>query len=79
MDEIRVLQLGNVDWRTVYALPEHVELHYVESFEEASRRPYDLVFLDRTPRAKEIGFLHQTTKAYTLFVTPQVAVSGMME
>ncbi len=79
LDEIRVLQLGNVDWRTLYTLPEHVELHYVESIEEVPRKPYDLVFLDRTPRAKEIGLLHQTTKAYTLFVTPQVTVSGMME
>ena len=50
MDEIRVLQLGNVDWRTLYTLPEHVELHYVESIEEVPRKPYDLVFLDRTDR-----------------------------
>lgn len=79
MDEIRVLQLGKVDWRELYTLPENIELHYVELLEEAPPKPYDLVFLDRTPEKVEIGPLHQATKAYTLFATPQVNISGITE
>ena len=73
MEKIRILQLGSEDWNEVYTLPEDAELHYEENLQENPSRPYDLVFLDRTPRKEEIPLLHQAAKAYTLFATDHVA------
>ncbi len=73
MEKIRILQLGSEDWNGVYTLPEDAELHYEENLQQNPSKPYDLVFLDRTPRKEEIPFLHQAAKAYTLFATDHVA------
>lgn len=72
MDRIRILQLGHEDWNGVYAIPKEAELHYEEVLQEAPSKPYDLIFLDRTLRKKEVPLLHQTAKAYTLFATDRV-------
>lgn len=73
MEKIRILQLGSEDWNGVYTLPEDAELHYEENLQQNPSKPYDLVFLDRTPRKEEIPFLYQAAKAYTLFATDHVA------
>lgn len=77
MDKIRILQLGKEDFRTQYELPDTVELTYVERLTEFSGKPYDLVFLDRTPRKGELALLRQAAKAYTLFITEHVDVEEM--
>ena len=79
MDEIRILQLGQEDWRKIYALPEGVALDHAEAFRELPEKPYDMFFLDRNPLDEEIELLFQGAKAYTLFVTDRVEVQGRAE
>ena len=55
MEEIRILQLGEVDWNKIYTLPEWVRLDYAEyldgsSVKKNAGKPYDLCFLNRTDR-----------------------------
>ena len=76
MDEIRVLQIGDRDWREIYTLPGEADFRYAERFEEASGKPYDIVFWDREPEEGEIMPLHRATKAHTLFVTEKVEPRG---
>ena len=79
MDKIQVLQLGYESWEKTYSLPDTVELSYVETLTKPSKRLYDLVFLDRMPLDCEIVPLQQATRAYTLFVTEQVELTGRLE
>ena len=79
MDEIHILQLGEEDWNGVYDLPEGVFWDYIDNFKKAPKVLYDICFLDRTPLEEEIKPLYQTVKAYTLFVTDKVEISGRVE
>ncbi len=79
MDEIRVLQLGNEDWNKKYKLPAGISLSYAESFLEAPKKSFDLVFLDRVPYEEEFGPLYKASKAYALYVTDKVKVRGRLE
>jgi len=76
---IRVLQLGTTDFRTIYQLPANVKVEYFEVFEKAPKKPYQLVFLDRTPLEQEYAFLHKATNAYTLYVTDDVVMDEDMQ
>lgn len=78
MDEIRVLQLGSKDWNEAYSPPREVRIEYSEGFTKAPKTPYDIVFLDRTPLAEELGPLYRGTKAYCLFATEQVKLEGQV-
>ncbi len=79
MDKIQVLQLGYESWEKTYSLPDTVELSYVETLTKPPKRLYDLVFLDRMPLDCEIVPLQQATRAYTLFVTERVELTGRMD
>ncbi len=74
-EEIRILQLGDEDWSSKYRLPEKIEYFYAESFVQTEEKPYDLVFLDRTPKEEEIDPLRKVIKAYSLYVTESVVLS----
>lgn len=76
MSEIKVLQLGEKDWSRMYSLPEIIDFQYATVFDEKPSKPYDIVFLDRTPLEEEIGPLHKACKAYTLFITERVELKG---
>lgn len=77
MEQIRILQLGNEDWNNIYTLPSNVTLNYMERFIRVPEKQYDLFFLDRTPLEEEVPILYQAVKAYTLFITKNVEISGM--
>lgn len=79
LDGIRVLQLGSEDWSKIYKLPENIIFSHVDIFEEAPKKPYDIVFIDRELLATEPEPLRKATKAYTLFVTEGVELSPEME
>lgn len=72
MDKVRVLQIGQRDWRGIYTLPGEADFQYAESFEEASGKPYDLVFWDRAPLEEEMEAFQKAIKAHTLYVTEPV-------
>lgn len=76
MEQIRILQLGNEDWNNIYTLPSNVTLNYMERFIRVPEKQYDLFFLDRTPLEEEVPILYQAVKAYTLFITKNVEISG---
>ena len=65
-DVIRILQLGNKDWRMQYKMPVYIDFQYMEVFTEIPKVPYDLVFIDRLLSDEEIALLKKATKAYTL-------------
>ncbi|MCI9024157.1 MAG: accessory Sec system protein Asp2 [Dorea sp.] len=84
MEEIRILQLGDEDWNIVYTLPQWVRLDYAEDLDESlvekeAGRPYDLCFLDRTPREEEMVSLYEMAKVYALFITENVEIGGRLE
>lgn len=79
MNEIRVLQLGTENWKKQYRLPEYVRWVYASEFTKASAKLYDMVFLDRQPREEEYAALDASTRAYTLYVTEDVAIEGNMK
>lgn len=80
LDKIRVLQLGNRDWSRSFRLPENVSFYYMDTFESAPKKPYDIVFIERGLLDEELAPLHKATKAYTLFVVEGVELtSGMAE
>lgn len=70
-DRIRVLQLGFRDWSELYRLPPHIQFTYVDIFEEAPSKPYDIVFIDRWLFEEELEPLWKATKAYCLFLTEE--------
>lgn len=76
MEQIHILQLGKEDWNNIYTLPPNVSLEYMEKFEKVPDKQYDLFFLDRTPLEDEVPLLYQAVKAYTLFITKYVDISG---
>ena len=78
LDEIRILQLGTEDWSEKYELPYCAIFQYAKTFTDAPKKPYDLVFIDRTLTSREINALRKATKAYTLFVTENIAMEGRM-
>ena len=78
-EKIRVLQLGTQDWNEKFTLPENVRLKYVERFEAIPKKPYDVVFLERELYPEEIRLLYKATKAYTLYVTENVALEGEVQ
>lgn len=77
--EIQVLQLGNKDWKTCYQIPEYVQLVFADVFEDVPKNPYDIVFWDREVSDGELELLNKVTKAYTLFVTEGVKMTGAMK
>lgn len=79
MDEVRILQLGEEDWREIYTVPNNVSLDHADVFQELPEKPYDMFFLDRNPLEEEIGLLFQAVKAYTLFVTDKVEMKNGTE
>ena len=76
MEQIHILQLGKEDWNNIYTLPPNVSLKFMEKFEKVPDKQYDLFFLDRTPLEDEVPLLYQAVKAYTLFITKYVDISG---
>lgn len=79
MNEIRILQLGTENWKKQYRLPGYVQWVYASGFTKASAKLFDMVFLDRQPREEEYDALNASTRAYTLYVTEDVAIEGDMK
>ena len=78
-EAISILQLGKTDWRNLYKMPENIKFHFVGTFTEVPKKPYDIVFLDREIQEEEYEFLMKAVQAYTLFVTNNVKCSGATE
>ncbi len=78
MDNIHILQLGEEDWRGKYEMPKGIDFEYASVLKESPPKPYDLIFLDRTPTGEEIEALYQASKTYTIFVTEKVNAYGRM-
>lgn len=72
---IKALQLGNEDWNSCYQIPENVKINYVESVSDIQEKLYDIVFVDGAVSDDIVAFLHQVTKAYTLFLTDKIVLS----
>ena len=49
MDEIRILQLGEEDFREKYQLPANTDFYYENIDTSKKAKLYDLVLLARTP------------------------------
>lgn len=75
---IRVLQLGDEDWRNKYILPEGLIFCYVMSFTQIETTTYDIIFLDRELKDQEIELIQKVVKAHTLYVTESVEMNEKM-
>lgn len=76
-DKIQALQLGNKDWNTIYDIPDNVELHYSECYQDFSKL-YDIVFVNRTLEHEELLVLHKVTRAHTLYILKNVEMNSDM-
>lgn len=79
MDEIRILQLGEEDFREKYQLPANTDFYYENIDTSKKAKLYDLVLLARTPDTEELEALQRLTKAYTLFVVEGTVLSQEAE
>lgn len=77
--EIKVLQLGERDWRESYNIPSNLEYDFFEEFNKEKKSFYDIVFVDKELSDKEIEVLYEVTKAYTLFVLDDIFMSESMK
>lgn len=72
-ETIQILQLGTKDRNEYYELPENTELTCFECFTETTKVIYDLVFVERAIKEKELPFLHKAVKAHTVYMVEGTA------
>ena len=78
MASIYVLQIGKEDFSKSYFLPDYVKYTYLDMFTSLPRSSYDVVLIDRKISMQEAELLLEVTRAYTLFVTERVELSGRL-
>ena len=78
MDEIRALQLGGMDWNVIFHVPDYVDLSCYDYFIDVPKKPYDVVFVNKTLLKEEIANLMKASKAYTVFVTENANMTDGM-
>lgn len=79
LDGIRVLQMGDEDWSTLYQMPDCIDFFYEKIEENDVKVPYDLVFVDRQLSENEVAVLRKCTKTYTLYITNETACNSTMQ
>lgn len=79
LDGIRVLQMGDEDWSTLYQMPDCIDFFYEKIEEEDVKVPYDLVFVDRQLSEDEVAVLRKCTKTYTLYITNETVCNSTMQ
>lgn len=79
MASIYVLQIGKEDFSKSYFLPDYVKYTYLDVFTSLPRSSYDVVLIDRKISMQEAELLLEVTRAYTLFVTERVELSGRLQ
>ena len=79
LDGIRVLQMGDEDWSTLYQIPDCIDFFYEKIEEDDVKIPYDLVFVDRQMSEDEVAVLRKCTKAYTLYITNETVCNLVMQ
>ena len=77
--EIKVLQLGERDWRDIYRMPPNLKYDFFEKFNKEKSRFYDVVFIDKELADEEVEALYDVTKAYALFVVDDLFMSKTMK
>ena len=77
--EIKVLQLGERDWRDIYRMPPNLKYDFFEKFNKEKSRFYDVVFIDKELADEEVEALYEVTKAYALFVVDDLFMSKTMK
>lgn len=77
--EIKVLQLGEKDWRTIYNIPSNLEYSFFEKFNDENNIFYDVTFIDKELSDDEIEVLYEKVKSYTLFVLDDIFMSKSMK
>lgn len=91
MNNIKVLQIGEVDWQEIYRIPENLSFLYKkrvewdedpdedEDAEVEKTEVFDLVFWDRDPDTEELELLEEMVKTYCLYVTSTVMLGKKAE
>jgi len=73
--EVKVLQIGEENFKTKYELPEYVDWNY-EAFDsdadDAIFTQYDVCIVDRNITADEAVYLRKHVRAYSLFVLDDI-------
>ena len=77
--EIKVLQLGERDWRDIYRMPPNLKYDFFEKFNKEKSRFYDVVFIGKELDDEEVEALYDVTKAYALFVVDDLFMSKTMK
>lgn len=75
MSNVRILLLGEEDWREQYSIPQNINIEYQDELTEYDGYPYDIVILDKNLSYKEKDMLLKCSKTYCFFVTENVRMS----
>jgi accessory secretory protein Asp2 len=72
--EVKVLQLGEVNYETLYELPEYLVWNYedFDTEDESDNTQYDVCIVDRRITADETVYLRKHVRAYSLFVLSDI-------
>lgn len=75
MDKIRVLQTGTENWTNLYTLPDYADWMMLDDIEDRKelKLPFDVVVWTEIPRKKDLKFLFDAIRPYTLFLPVQLS------
>lgn len=67
MDRIRILQIGQTNWRERFKLPDRVKVTFAKDKIELKKEIYELVVLERNLTEEEYKTVDKMSMAYCLF------------
>lgn len=79
MREIRALQIGHEDWSRKYSIWKEVIFTFTKYLDEAPKKAYNIVFIDKILDKDEIDILYKNVDAYCLFVSGHVMMTDEMK
>lgn len=78
LDVIKILQLGEKNFNSIYNIPEYLDIEWQDEFRMVPKQQYDMVIVDKILSDMELKLLYKATKAYTLYILDDVNLNDSM-
>lgn len=69
-----MLVLSRQNWCELYRIPDDVEVYCCDTIDDITEKIYDIAFIDRSIKKRELDSLRKVTKAYTVFYTEDLMI-----